>query len=114
MNRYRRRLVLFVAVLALTVPSLALAKVRLVSLTTPAYPGEHATLVAAVSSNATCSITVLYESGSSHAQGLTPRRARAGRVTWTWFVGTNTTPGRWRIYVDCGKAGILSTKLTVR
>src|SRR4051812_31633396 len=93
MHPYRRRLVLFVAVVALAVPSVAMAKVRLVSLTTPAFPGEHATLVAAVSRAATCSITVLYKSGSSHAQGLTPRRTRAGRVSWTWFVGTNTTAG---------------------
>ena len=102
MHPYARRLVVFFAVVALAVPTVALAKVRLVSLTAPAHPGQHATLVAAVSRVATCSITVLYTSGSSHAQGLTPRRTRAGRVSWTWFVGTNTTAGRWTIYVDCG------------
>lgn len=112
--RHRRLVVLLAFALALVVPATAIAKVRLVSLTAPARPGEHATLVAAVSPAASCSITVLYKSGSSHAHGLTPHRSVAGRVSWTWMVGTNTTPGSWVVYVDCGPAGILRTKLTVR
>lgn len=103
-----------VTLAALILPVTALANVRLVSLTKPAYPGGHATLVAAVSPAARCSITVLYKSGSSHAHGLTPERTKSGRVSWTWMVGTNTTPGRWRIYVDCGSAGIMSTTFLVR
>ena len=111
---HRRFIALFIVALALVAPATAIAKVRLVSLTAPAHPGEHATLVAAVSPSASCSITVLYKSGSSHAHGLTPHRSVAGRVSWTWMVGTNTTPGSWVVYVDCGAAGILRTKLTVR
>lgn len=112
--RHHRLIVLLVVAGAFVVPSAAMAKVRLLSLTTPARPGGHATLVAAVSPSASCSITVLYKSGSSHAHGLTPHRSVAGKVSWTWMVGTNTTPGNWVIYVDCGAVGILRTKLTVR
>lgn len=111
---YRKLVVSLALATALIVPSAAAAKVRLLSLTAPAHPGAHATLVAAVSPAATCSITVLYKSGSSHAHGLTARRSVAGKVSWTWMVGTNTTPGNWLVYVDCGRAGILRTKLTVR
>lgn len=107
-------MVLVAGLLALSYPALALAKVKVVSLTAPAYPGGHATLVASVSPSATCSITVLYKSGSSHAHGLGSKRTSGGRVSWTWMVGTNTTPGRWKIYVDCGRAGLTSVPFVVR
>lgn len=112
----RHRILVLAALFAtvLAVPTVASARVRLLFLTGPAHPGSHATLVASVSPNARCSITVLYKSGSSHAQGLTPRRSQAGKVSWTWFVGTNTTHGHWPVYVDCGGAGILRTTLSVR
>lgn len=111
--RHHRLIVSAVAALALILPAAAAAKVRLLSLTNPARPGSHATLVASVSPTASCSITVLYKSGSSHAHGLTPHRSQKGKVSWTWMIGTNTTPGRWPIYVDCGAAGILRANLVV-
>src|SRR2546423_4751423 len=105
MKGVRGVVVLLLVVLALVVPAAASARVRLLYLTSPVSPGQHGTLVAAVTPARTCSITVLYMSGSSHARGLSPQRPRAGKVSWTWMVGTNTTAGRWRIYVDCGPAG---------
>ena len=101
------------AVVLLVVASPAAARVRLVSLTSPTYPGAYATLTAQVSPTATCSIHVYYKSGPSHAKGLVPLR-RGGRVSWTWKVGTNTTPGRWSIVVSCGRAGTLNTSFVVR
>jgi len=56
-----------------------------------------------------CSITVYYKSGPSHAQGLYPKCPVGGRVSWTWKVGTRTTPGGWAIVVSCGSAGTLRT-----
>ena len=62
-----------------------------------------------------CAITVYYKSGPSHAQGLYPKRPTStGRVSWTWMVGTRTTPGRWAISVSCGRAGTLNTSFVVR
>jgi hypothetical protein len=26
-------------------------------------------------------------------------------VSWSWKVGTSTTPGTWPIYIDCSKDG---------
>jgi hypothetical protein len=86
------------------------ASVRLVHVTSPVSAGSYATLVARVSSSrVTCSITVYYYSGPSHAAGLYSKRPIAGRVRWTWKVGTRTTPGRWPIRVSCGSAGVLRT-----
>jgi hypothetical protein len=86
------------------------ASVRLVRVTSPVSAGSYATLVArVVPSRVTCSITVYYKSGPSHAAGLYSKRPVAGRVSWTWKVGTRTTPGRWPIRVSCGAAGVLRT-----
>jgi hypothetical protein len=110
-----RGLIALVAVaLSLIVASSADARVRLISVSSPTYPGAYATLTAAVSPARTCSITVWYKSGPSHAQGLYPKRPSGGRVSWTWKVGTRTTPGRWAITVSCGSAGSLRTSFVVR
>ena len=101
------------AFLVLAAPTAA--SMRKVSVTSPAYPGNDATLVASVSSSSViCSIRVRYKSGWSRAKGLKPRRRPlGGRVSWTWRVGTNTTPGRWPIFVSCGSAGTLRTSFKV-
>jgi hypothetical protein len=102
------------AAATLALPASASARVRLLSVTSPASPGSYATLRASVSPSRTCSITVYYKSGPSHAQGLYPKRPVNGRVSWTWKVGTRTTPGRWPIVVSCGPAGTLRTSFVVR
>ena len=101
-----------VAVALIAAPSAA-ASVVLVTVTSPARPGNAAHLVAKVSPAATCSIVVDYKSGPSHAQGLTPERSAGGIVSWSWIVGTRTTPGRWGIVVSCGSAGTLRTSFAV-
>jgi hypothetical protein len=91
------------------------ARVRLVGISPqPAYRGNPVTLTARVSSpRVTCTITVYYKSGPSHAKGLYPKRPAHGRVSWTWLVGTRTTPGRWPIVVRCASAGTLRTSFRV-
>ena len=102
------------AALGVAVP--ASAAVRLVGIDPrPAYRGNPVTLTARVSPrNVICSITVYYKSGPSHARGVQPRkRPIGGRVSWTWLVGTRTTPGGWPIVVACGHAGTLRTSFRV-
>jgi hypothetical protein len=111
--RFRVFLFALVAAGALATAGTASARVRLLSVTSPVSPGSHATLTAAVSPARSCSITVNYKSGPSHAQGLYPKRPSGGRVSWTWMVGTNTTHGRWGIVVSCGSAGTLRTSFVV-
>jgi hypothetical protein len=94
-------------------PSTGGGKVKLVSVTSPAGAGSDATLVAAAPSGTICSIVVTYKSGPSSAAGLYPKRAVSGRVSWTWTVGSRTTPGRWPIDVSCGAAGSLHTSFVV-
>ena len=71
---------------------------------TSVAPGGEATLRARTAPLAACTITVYYASGPSTAQALDPKPAdAAGNVSWTWTVGTNTTPGGWRIVVTAEK-----------
>ena len=112
-----------VALALLTVFTLAPAAspqaivVKLVALTSSVSPGKDATITVSTSANAKCEITVLYKSGPSKAQGLFPKPADSqGRASWTWRVGSNTTPGSWPITVTCsagGQKGTLETSLVV-
>jgi micrococcal nuclease len=65
----------------------------------------------AVSPAQTCSITVNYKSGPSQGAGLYPQRGI--RITWTWTVGSRTTPGRWPIVVSCARSGSIRTSFVV-
>ena len=112
--RIRGLVIVVAAGFVLALPPAAAARVRLISVTSPASPGSYAMVRASVSPSRTCSITVYYKSGPSHAQGLYPKRPTGGRVSWTWKVGTRTTPGRWPITVSCGSAGLLRTSFVVR
>ena len=91
---------------------------KIVSVTSPVSPGANATLVAQTIPEAECDITVYYKSGPSTASGLYPKTAdSSGRVSWTWKVGTRTTPGSWQIVVKAsygGKTVSQTTEFTVR
>src|SRR5439155_667585 len=93
---------LILAPVAYTQPIEQQIEVKLVSITSPVSPGKDATITVHTAPNANCQITVLYKSGPSKAQGLFPKSADSqGQVSWTWRVGSNTTPGRWLITVTC-------------
>lgn len=75
----------------------------LISLTSPINAGDYATIAVRTVGGARCSIVVVYKSGPSEAQGLEAQAARSdGVCSWTWRVGTNTTPGMWSIEVTTG------------
>jgi len=94
-------------------PPPAQATLQLVSVTSPVPAGGNATVVVQAGPGASCSIMVIYKSGPSEAQGLGPKQAGSdGRVSWTWKVGTRTTPGNWPINVTCDGQTI-STAFTV-
>ena len=83
------------------------------SVTSPVKTGATATLNAATSAGASCTITVNYKSGPSKASGLGPKMADAnGNVSWSWKVGATTTPGTWRIVVKCSLGGSDMTQET--
>lgn len=95
-----------------------LLEVKLVSLTSPVMAGASARLTVETVAGADCRISVRYRSGLSKARGLDPKAADAqGRVTWTWLVGTRTSPGAWPVTVTCsaaGRQGWLETQMVVR
>jgi hypothetical protein len=105
-----RRLVLVMFALLAVAPTAAEARVQLMQRPSGS-PGQYATLAVAVSPSATCSIVVSYKSGPSEAKGLGPKRG--GRISWTWKIGTRTTPGSWPITVSCGRAGTVRTSIHV-
>jgi hypothetical protein len=66
-------------------------------------PGDYASLTAQTSPHAACSLVVTLPSGArSTSAGLGPATADAsGRVSWTWKIGTRTTPGMATATVSC-------------
>ncbi|MGC8633756.1 MAG: hypothetical protein ACP5VP_03705 [Candidatus Limnocylindrales bacterium] len=93
-----------------TAPGPGAVGVTILSLTSPVSRGGTASLTARTAPLAACSITVVYKSGTSKASGLVPRAANAaGSVTWTWTVGTHTTPGTWPVTVSCAAGGRTAT-----
>lgn len=120
-RRARPCLFLVLTVLLLT-SGTALAQqpvlITVVSLTSPVNHGNTASIAIRTAPHATCDITVFYKSGPSRAQGLTPKAADSGGiVSWTWLVGSRTTPGTWPIQARCSlgsREGTLSTSFEVR
>jgi hypothetical protein len=62
--------------------------------------GQYASVTVKTKPYATGTIEVIYKSGPSKAKGLVPEKANAsGYITWTWKVGTNTTPGTYPVII---------------
>ena len=90
-----------------TSPPVALG-VTFVSLPDPAPLGGVAFLSAKTSPGATCSIVVIWPSGSkSGAGGLktTPTAGADGIVSWSWNVASTTKPGTAKATVTCTLSG---------
>jgi competence protein ComEC len=74
--------------------------INVVTLTSPISAGGMASLTVNTLPGAACTITVYLKSGPSQAAGLGPQTSGGdGSVTWTWKIGSRTTPGTWRIVV---------------
>ncbi|MBE0448263.1 MAG: S-layer homology domain-containing protein [Actinobacteria bacterium] len=95
---------------AIAPPTLTL---EIISVTSPVGQGEPANLIARTAPGAECNVTVIYASGPSDAEGLEPKTADPdGLVSWTWIVGTRTTPGKWPIIVTATLGGETITEET--
>lgn len=80
------------------------------SLTTPVSPGEKATIAIVGKPNTKYSITVRYNSGNSTASGLYDKTSDGqGYVSWTWKVGTRTSPGTYKIRISGGGESFTTT-----
>lgn len=96
------------SVLAGSPGSSALVASRATATTITKYPGTvrkgaYASVSVHTAARASCSVAVYYKSGRSVAAGLYTKRATsAGNVSWTWKVGTRTTPGSWPVVISCG------------
>lgn len=81
----------------------AFPPITILSVRSPVPRGGMGFVAVRTSPNTPCSITVFYRSGPSRATGLEAKTSDGqGRVSWTWKVGTRTTPGTWPIRIECG------------
>ncbi|WP_303799572.1 thermonuclease family protein [Alicyclobacillus macrosporangiidus] len=72
--------------------------------------GDEASVTIQTAPGAQAHIEVRYKSGPSHAKGLVDQTADAsGRVTWTWTVGTSTTPGDWPVTITSNGQTVQTT-----
>jgi hypothetical protein len=76
--------------------------VSVVSFTEAVKAGSKASITVQTAEGATCTIVVIYASGPSKAAGLEPKTADGhGQASWTWTVGSATTPGDRQVTVTC-------------
>jgi hypothetical protein len=95
-------------------PSKPPTRTRILSITSPVSRGGRASLIANTTPYATCHLVVYYGSGPTRVAGSGDRQADAdGDVSWSWRVGTRTSPGTWTIDVICDPGGSTSATLTV-
>ncbi len=88
--------------------------IEILSLTSPVERGAKASISIKTNPNMLCTITVYYKSGASKAQGLDPKNSDGnGNCSWTWKVGTRTTPGDWRIVIKVQNIGQIEQYFTV-
>lgn len=75
----------------------------ILSVTNPVECGAMATLTAKGKPGAEYDIDVIYKKTESKAKGLENKKAASdGTVSWTWKVGSGTTPGTYTITVNGG------------
>ena len=97
-----------------TPPAEASYGITVTGLTSPVSQGANATISINTAPNTYCTITVYYKSGPSTAQGLEPKNTdSSGNVSWTWKVGTRTTPGDWKIVINVQGIGQIEQYFTV-
>jgi hypothetical protein len=86
---------------------------QITNVSSPVAHGKKATLQATTTAGASCTITVTYTTGPSHASGLRMQTADSnGSVQWTWVVGARTKPGTFPIKVSCDPGGEATSQFT--
>ncbi len=104
-------IIIAVSLLAPGVVHAEFPPVKFVAVHSPVPHGGEGLVTIRTNPGTYCSITVIYRSGPSRAAGLGPQTAgQDGNITWTWKVGTRTTPGSWPIVVECGRGEITRVK----
>ncbi len=116
MRHSLRAVASLILVVVLVLPAIAnpdFPPVKFVTVRSPVPHGGQALVTIQTRPATYCAIAVIYKSGSSKAAGLDPQTSDAGgKITWTWKVGTRTTPGTWPIIVECGRNDITRVRTT--
>ena len=78
-------------------------EISLVSITSPISAGSTASITVQGEPDTDYSITVMYSSGPSSADGLETKTSDSdGVVSWSWKIGTRTKEGTYRISISGG------------
>lgn len=78
-------------------------EISLISITSPISAGSTASITVQGEPDTDYSITVMYSSGPSSADGLETKTSDSdGMVSWSWKIGTRTKEGTCRISVSGG------------
>lgn len=78
-------------------------EISLVSITSPISAGSTASITVQGEPDTDYSITVMYSSGPSSADGLEAKTSDSdGIVSWSWKIGTRTKEGTYRISISGG------------
>ena len=94
-------------------PTEAVTPFEIVNYSSEVAAGSNANIKIKGKPNTEYTIDVVYNSGSSKAEGLEPKISDSyGNVSWEWEVGTKTTPGTYSITVN-GGGTFKSVKFTV-
>jgi micrococcal nuclease len=73
-------------------------------------PGQNASVTVKTQAGVTGKIEVDYKSGPSSSKSLYPKSAgSSGTITWTWRVGTRTTPGNWTVTISANGKTVKTT-----
>ncbi|QQE80424.1 hypothetical protein [Alicyclobacillus sp. SO9] len=73
-------------------------------------PGQYASIKVKTKPNVQGTIEVDYSSGPSHSSSLNPKTADPnGYITWTWKVGSRTTPGNWPVTITADRQTVKTT-----
>lgn len=78
-------------------------EISLISVTSPISAGSTASITVQGEPDTDYSITVIYSSGASKADGLETKTSDSdGIVSWSWKIGTRTKEGTYRISISGG------------
>lgn len=72
------------------------------------HVGDEATVTVKTTPYTLGKIEVDYQSGPSHAHGLEAKKATSqGELTWSWKIGSNTTPGTYNVIISIGEETLI-------
>ena len=85
------------------------SEILIINMTSPVPQGQMASVTVHGKPNTEHTITVMYSSGPSKAEGLEPATSNvSGVVSWSWRIGASTKVGTYQITVSDGERSVIT------